>query len=258
MSGLRPSGGAGFIADVRVSQLLGARAVGSPTTLTQQNTQAMLSLTSRRCRCSRINFAHLLSDVQVSAIKSGRSETRRWRGRLGAPCELTSAPCVWDPVLAPSSGRAALLDVSDRDELDSVVAALLPHVSLVTPSAREASQLLGAAGVHTAEQALLELARALRKRGFPAVLLKGGDIARDANSGEVVDILVDSAGEDVLRNDRVGSESVHGTGCGLSTAIACALANGSDLRTAVTSASAFVRARVASPMRVGNGRDSLL
>ncbi len=53
---------------------------------------------------------------------------------------------------------------------------------------------------------------------------------------------------------RIQSSSTHGTGCAFSTAIACALALGANLPTAVTSAKAFVRRAIQRAPGLGHGK----
>jgi hydroxymethylpyrimidine/phosphomethylpyrimidine kinase len=83
---------------------------------------------------------------------------------------------------------------------------------------------------------MVEAARALLDRGARAVLLKGGH----RRGGDVVDIFTDGSTTFLLRAPRVATPNTRGTGCVLSTAIACHLARGLALQDAVRRGKEFV------------------
>jgi hydroxymethylpyrimidine/phosphomethylpyrimidine kinase len=112
-------------------------------------------------------------------------------------------------------------------------------------------------GILTASQIddtndMIEGARALRSRGPQAVLAKGGHI-----QGDPVDVLVDQEGELSFKGRRVEGPTPHGTGCALSSEIACRLAMGTPLREAVLGACERTRVRIAEARTVGHGRPFL-
>lgn len=93
------------------------------------------------------------------------------------------------------------------------------------------------------------------ERGVAAVLVKGGHWG----DAEAIDVLVAPAGVDAeLAGPRIAGASVHGTGCALSTAIACELARGAALADACRAAKAFVRRAIAAPARPGRGRAAIV
>src|SRR5688572_31829704 len=80
VSGLDPSGGAGFLADARVATLLGCRPVGVVTALTDQNSLAVVAANPVEPHVVGEQLSTLLSDVEVAAVKIGmigRVETAR-------------------------------------------------------------------------------------------------------------------------------------------------------------------------------------
>ena len=93
-------------------------------------------------------------------------------------------------------------------------------------------------------------------RGMSATLVKGGHWG---DSTQVLDVLVTPDGHELLVGPRIATDGpVHGTGCALSTAIACHLALGRGLEEACRAARAFVADRVAAPVSPGRGRASVL
>jgi hydroxymethylpyrimidine/phosphomethylpyrimidine kinase len=133
------------------------------------------------------------------------------------------------------------------------MAALKPHLTLVTPNKHELFMLSGhPTGTLTmAEAAARELAAKLDT----AVLVKGGHFGGD----ESIDILIHAGGREEMRSPRVPSgEDVHGTGCALSSAIATYLAHGRDLVEACRLAKQHVATLIAHPSHPGRGAPAVV
>ena len=129
-------------------------------------------------------------------------------------------PVVVDPVLAATDGG------SMGAEPDAL-APLLSLATVATPNLPEARMLCPAVADD-------ELADAWRARfGTAWLLLKGGH-ADDRD--EVADLLVGPGDRTTYRRARQPGPDVRGTGCALATAIACGLAVGDDVASAVTAA----------------------
>lgn len=249
VSGLDPSGGAGFLADARVATLLGCRPVGVVTALTDQNSLAVVAANPVDPELVGEQLSTLLSDVEVAAVKIGMLGHVETARAVGEALKLTAAPIVWDPVVRPTRGDVRMIDGDPRIALEE----LAQHLTVITPNADEAQLLTGIA-VHDEEGAIAAGKRLLRM-GAPAALVKGGHLTGD----QAVDLLVTPDGATALRGPRVRlDQPVHGTGCALSTAIACHLAMGRQLREACSAAKDFVAERLRAPARPGRGRPSIL
>src|SRR5690606_38196966 len=109
-SGLDPSGGAGFIADVRVIADLGGRPCGVVTALTVQNTTGVVG--SHPCDPELVGhqLAFLLTDIEVKAVKLGMIGSVEIARAIANALQLTDARVVWDPVMQPSRGEQPLID----------------------------------------------------------------------------------------------------------------------------------------------------
>jgi len=262
-AGLDPSGGAGLIADVRVASSLGARPAGVVTALTVQNTTGVVGCQACDPDLIGHQLAFLMTDLEVKAVKIGMIGSTPIAKAIANALHLTSAPVVWDPVLYPSRGDVPLVDSLFGD----AITALRPHLTLVTPNARELAFMtnLEVTGLASAEAA----GRALAQRLDCAVLVKGGHIAgptsepdgrAPAGGIDAIDVLISAAGaREELRAPRIrDGEHVHGTGCALSSAIAAYLANGRELAEACRLAKDYVRDRIASPARPGRGAPSVV
>jgi len=248
-SGLDPSGGAGFLADARVVEAVGARPVGVITALTVQSTSGVTGMKPVDAELLRDQLELLLGDVEVRAVKLGMLGSSDVARAIGAALQLSSAPLVWDPVLMPSQGGVPLF----QGDLGASFLALQPHLALLTPNARELALL--ARREVTDLPSAIAAAQALAGELDAAVLVKGGHLGGDAS----VDVVVRRDRTDALPGPRIpGGEHVHGTGCALSSAIAAYLATGLELVEACRAAKAFVAARISAPVSAGRGAPSIM
>jgi hydroxymethylpyrimidine/phosphomethylpyrimidine kinase len=98
----------------------------------------------------------------------------------------------------------------------------------------------------------------LHNLGAPAVLLKGGHLAEQHEGAQVTDVLL-YAQDGVMctqtyTSPRIISRNTHGTGCTLSSAIACHLALGESLPDAVEQARAYIVQAIEQGKNVQTGQ----
>ena len=247
-AGLDPSGGAGLIADVRVLTELGARPVGVVTALTIQNTTGVVEWHPCDAEVVGHQLAFLMTDIEVKAVKIGMVGSLSVARAIASALHLTNAPVVWDPVAGPSLGNVAY-----HESFEDAVNALRPHLSLITPNARELALLakLPVTNLETAEVA----ARSLAAQLDCAVLIKSGHL----EESEATDVLIHGSERLELRGTRIlDGERVHGTGCALSSAIAAYLAAGRNLGDACREAKQYVVERIAEPVKPGRGAPAVV
>ena len=133
-----------------------------------------------------------------------------------------------------------------EDAVEALKARLLPLADVVTPNMPEAEVLCGFA---VGDDASMErAARELAGRVRGAALVKGGHSFARAD-----DVLVAHADAPALwlRAARIETENTHGTGCTLSSAIACGLAKGLPMEEAVRAAKGYVHGALASGLDLG-------
>jgi hydroxymethylpyrimidine/phosphomethylpyrimidine kinase len=245
IAGLDPSGGAGFLADVRVVAEHGARAVGVVTATTVQDTAGVRAVEPVAPETLGEALEVLLQDVEVDAVKIGMLGDAGTAAAVARALAATRAPVVWDPVFLPSRGGVPLL----RGDPGAAAAALLPEVRVVTPNLAEAAALTGVYALDVDG-----MRRAARAIPAAAVLVKGGHLG-----GETApDLLRDGAEEHVLDGARVAAGPLHGTGCVLSTALACRLAAGQPLHEAARGAKEYLGAKLVHALTVGRGARCLV
>ena len=230
VAGSDSSGCAGVAADVRTVAALGGHGMLAITAVTAQDARGVRALTPVPSRTVRAQMDACFGFGGTPVVKIGMLANAAVVRAVSAVIALRRPPfTVLDPVLRATTGRE-LLDAAGRLAL---VERLLPLTDLVTPNLPEAEALLGRTvrGIG----GMIEAARALHERGARAVLLKGGH-----RRGDAVDVFTDGAATLVLRAPRLATPNTRGTGCVLSTAIACHLACGLALQEAVCRGKAFV------------------
>jgi hydroxymethylpyrimidine/phosphomethylpyrimidine kinase len=249
-SGLDPSGGAGFIADVRVASALGVRPIGAVTALTVQNTLGVSAVQPVDAEIFGAQLAALLGDIEVRAVKLGLLGSPQIVKAISYGLDLTAAPVVWDPIAAPSRGRVMF----DAGAFDEILLQLGPHLRLITPNIDELGILSSLPT--TSREAAIAAAHALRERVSGVdILVKGGHFD---DTEHATDLLVMENRVEEFVGTRITGADVHGTGCALSSAIAAHLALGKDIVEACRAAKDFVAAQIASAVKPGRGAPAVV
>ena len=236
IAGSDSGGGAGIQADIKTVTMLGGHAMTAITAITAQNTLGVTGVHPVPTEMVLAQIEACVSDIGVDAIKIGMIGSARTALAVAEKlAELPGVPVVFDPVMVATSG-ATLAD-------DATIAAferLMDRATVVTPNLPELAALGGD------PQALVKAHRC-------AVLVKGGH----GEGAVVTDRLWSADPEDPPEiewsNPRIETDSTHGTGCTLSSAIACGLAEEWDLPEAVRRARRFVRIAMREAPGLGRG-----
>lgn len=217
-------GGAGIQADLRIFEALGVQGCSVTTALTAQNPNGISRIEAVSLAQMDAELQALFDYYDIAAVKTGMLLDAEHIAVVSAILhERHRGKLVVDPVMLSSSGKRLL----QESAVDTLVRALLPQATLITPNLDEAAVLLGEAVVDP-----VQAAGTLADRLGCAVLLKGGHQA-----GEIlVDVLCGKDGQSTEFTHCRQSWSVeqrHGTGCRLASAISAYLAHGMSLPQAV-------------------------
>lgn len=225
VAGLDPSGGAGILADVKTAQSLGLYAMACATALTVQNTCGVRDVFACDAEEIAAQLRALLEDIRPQGVKTGMVPGPEAARAIRLELERAGVSgAVVDPVLTSTSGH----NLTDPQACRQTLAELLPVASIITPNLTEGETLSGQKIESEAD--LMRMARSiwsLCPQHRPAILLKGGHIESGELSrpGEVCNYLLLPEAEKplIMRHPRVDTPNTHGTGCTLSSAIACML-----------------------------------
>ncbi len=250
IAGTDPTGGAGIQTDLKVFGALGAYGMAVITAVIAQNTQGVQQVSAVTPELVGQQLDSVFDDVRVDAVKIGMVGNAAIAGAIAERLARHRPPfVVFDPVMAASTRRQLM----DEQDLASIKARLLPHVSLLTPNLSEAARLLEIPTPADLE-AMHACLPALHRLGIPNVLLKGGHLP----GGEAIDLLSTPDGLIPLHAPRIDTRHGHGTGCTLSSAIA-ALWPRYGLEGAVRRAKTYLHhaLRHADVLKVGHGSGPL-
>ena len=245
IAGSDSGGGAGIQADLKTIAALGCYGMTAITAITVQNTVGVRAIQALPATLLAQQIDAVAEDIGVDALKIGMlHDAEVVRAVAAAIRRHRFAHVVLDPVMVATSGDKLITD----DTVAVLIAELLPLASVVTPNLDEAGWLLGRAIVSADE--LEAAARDLCALGARAVLLKGGHLPGD----ELVDLLLEAPRTLQRWTDRrIDTRNTHGTGCTLSSAIACQLALGQPLPAAVQAARDYVRQALAAGADIVTG-----
>jgi hydroxymethylpyrimidine/phosphomethylpyrimidine kinase len=248
IAGSDSSGGAGLQADIKTAQRFGVYAQTAVTAITVQDTTGVSAIQLMTPEIVRGQIEAALNDIGADAIKIGMLANAVLAGTVADAVGQTDIPLVLDPVLVSTSGSLLL----EPQALEVLKQRLLPRATVVTPNLPESAALVGI--LPTDDHGIHQAAQAFALLGARRVLFKGGH-----DSGATVrDILTDVDGPSlVLEAPRQRTRHTHGTGCTLSTAIACGLAKGQRLGEAVERAHAFVQNAIRTAPGFGRGHGPL-
>ncbi|MDA7415314.1 bifunctional hydroxymethylpyrimidine kinase/phosphomethylpyrimidine kinase [Xenophilus arseniciresistens] len=251
VAGSDSGGGAGIQADLKTFAAMGCYGMTAITALTAQNTQGVRGIHAVPPDFLRAQLAAVIEDIGVDAVKLGMLHAPEVVGVVAeAIARYGLDKVVLDPVMVATSGDRLIAE----ETVQELVRQLFPRVALITPNLDEAALLVGHAIADA--DALEGAADELLALGARAVLLKGGHLPGD----EVVDLLATADGQrQRFSAPRIASRNLHGTGCTLSSAIACGLAQGLALEPAVAQARAYIRGamQAGAQVQIGQGHGPL-
>ena len=173
--------------------------------------------------------------------------------------------------MVSTSGAQLLPDTA----ISTLLKQMLPITTILTPNIPEAKLLLQHAGQQPPEISslsdLVSLAKMVHSLGPQSVLLKGGHfpisqnpIKRSESEQFIADVLVTTSSDTkqesglkitVFQAAYISTSNTHGTGCSLASAIACNLAMGHNMLTAVGNSVQYIEKAILAgkDWRLGHG-----
>ena len=237
------SGGAGIQADIKTIAAQHMYAMSVITALTAQNTTGVSGVQEISPDFVAKQLDCIFTDIPPDSVKigmlSGEGTIRAVAAKLR---QYGAKNVVVDPVMVSTSGTSLLSEAGRRALWEE----LLPLSTLVTPNLPEA-QVFSGQPVET-EGDMLRAAREISRRCRCAVLNKGGHLAGDA-----ADLRYEEGNALWLRTRRISNPNTPGTGCTLSSAIACGLAAGCSLEESVRRAKDYLTGALSAGLDLGHG-----
>lgn len=243
IAGTDSSGGAGIQADIKTMTALGVYAMSAITALTAQNTTGVTSIMEVTPEFLGKQLDSIFTDIYPDAVKIGMVSSAKLIEIISEKLKFYNVKnIVVDPVMVATSGSKLLKD----DAIETLKNTLLRQAVLLTPNIPEASVLSGISIEN--ESDMIKAAEIISNQFGCAVLCKGGHRVNDAN-----DLLYYNHKFKWFRGEKINNENTHGTGCTLSSAIACGLAKGMDLETSIQMAKDYVSGALKAMLNLGKG-----
>ncbi|HHW47623.1 MAG TPA: bifunctional hydroxymethylpyrimidine kinase/phosphomethylpyrimidine kinase [Clostridiaceae bacterium] len=237
------SGGAGIQADIKTMTANGVYGMSAITALTAQNTTGVTAIMEVTPEFLGKQLDCIFTDIYPDAVKIGMVSSAELIKKISEKLELYDAKnIVVDPVMVSTSGSKLLRD----DAIETLKNYLFRQAVLLTPNIHEASILSGVS--ITNEEDMIKAAEIISNEYGCAVLCKGGHNLNDAN-----DLLYHNHKYRWFIGDRIDNKNTHGTGCTLSSAIACGLAKGFDLETSIQLAKEYISGALKAMLNLGKG-----
>ncbi len=255
IAGSDSSGGAGIQADLKTMEAFGVYGMSVVTALTAQNTKGVREILETPAKFTASQMDTVCSDILPDAVKTGMlGSGENIRTVAEKLREYRLKKIVVDPVMAATAGQRFL----SEEEGALMERELFPMAALITPNLPEGERLLGEA-IRTRRQ-MERAAEALGEKYGCAVLLKGGHLteAEDPETGGLSEDVLYSEGRLTwFRAERISNPNSHGTGCTLSSAIACGLAEDLSLTESIRRAKAYLGEALRGGLYLGAGSGPL-
>jgi len=237
------SGGAGIQADLKTMTAMGMYGMSVITALTAQNTTGVYGIYDTTPEFVANQMDCVFTDIVPDAVKIGMLSQKEIIKVIADKLRQYQAGCVvLDPVMVSTSGSRLLAE----DAITMLEQELLELATLITPNIPEAELL---AGMKIVNQDDMEAAaQRIGERYHTAVLVKGGHQTCTAN-----DVLWHEGMVSWFCGEKIDTPNTHGTGCTLSSAIACGLAQGKSTTASVRSAKEYLSGALAQGMKMGHG-----
>lgn len=247
IAGSDSGGGAGIQADIKTITALGGFAMTAVTAITVQNTLGVSAVHAVPPEIVAGQIRACIEDIGVDAIKIGMLGNEATINAVadalaGVPRAL-NVPIVLDPVMIAKGGAALI----EEEAVWAMMQRLLPMATVITPNVPELVALTETEVEDAAD--MLLAAQELLNAGPRSVLAKGGHLDGD----QLTDWLVSRHGHQAFSDAKIDTTSSHGTGCTLSSALACSLGQGMALPDAVKRARTYVRLALRSAPGLGQG-----
>lgn len=259
------SGGAGIQADLKTVTAHGIYGMSVITAITVQNTREVIKSEPVLPDIVAAQIDAVCSDIMPDAVKTGMLFSEGIIDVVSQKIkEYNLKNIVADPVFVSTSGSCLL----EPQAADALKGKLLPLATLITPNIPEAQALTGIS-ISNKNDMLLAASKLCKITGTN-VLVKGGHSIEDADDllycteetamldishgCDMENISVTGNGMEIwFKGERISTSNTHGTGCTLSSAIACGLAAGMDIIEAVSSAKAYLTGALKAGLDIGKG-----
>jgi hydroxymethylpyrimidine/phosphomethylpyrimidine kinase len=241
------SGGAGIQADLKTITSHKMYGMSVITALTAQNTTGVYGVLEANADFVEKQINAIFTDIVPDAIKIGMVSNKDILFKIAEKLESYDGKnIVLDPVMVATSGSKLLND----DAMDMLISKLMPLATIITPNIQEAECLCGFK-IENVED-MEKSAREISKRYKGNILIKGGHL-KDCSD----DLLYSNGKFTWFKQSKINNPNSHGTGCTLSSAIACNIAMGHSIEDSIMNAKRYITGALSANLDLGKGSGPL-
>lgn len=244
------SGGAGIQADLKTMAAHKVYGMSAITSLTAQNTTGVYGISDVSSEFLSQQLDCIFTDIFPDAVKIGMVSDKELIGVIADKLiQYKPDNIVVDTVMVSTSGSRLLKE----DAIDVLCERLIPLADVITPNIPEAEVL---SGIHIdSADKMIEAAKIIQDKFLcksTGALIKGGHELNTAN-----DLLYKDGNAVWFNGERIDNPNTHGTGCTLSSAIACNLALGKSMEDAVRDSKRYISGALKAGLDLGKGSGPL-
>lgn len=228
IAGYDPSGGAGILSDIKTFQAMGIYGTGVITVLTAQNPNKVESIGSVSADFIEKQLETLLEFYPIQYCKTGMLYNIDNLKLIGKKAKEHKLTMVVDPVMVAGCGAELSVDGYAK----ALKKYILPNAALTTPNVSEAELLSG----QTIESEDDAIEAAIKIGKICDVVITGGHL-KGSN-------IIFNGNLSIIKNELLGNEEIHGTGCAFSAAVTAGLLKNHELNKSVEDAAEFVKTGV--------------
>lgn len=241
------SGGAGIQADLKTITAHNMYGMTVITALTAQNTTGVYGVQEAQPEFVGLQLDCIMQDIFPDSVKIGMVSSAALIEMIAEKLQQYKPQnIVVDPVMISTSGSRLL----SENAMDALIEKLIPLATIITPNIPEAECLSGIS-IETKED-MQKAAEKLAEKYGGNILIKGGHLENSAD-----DLLYSNREVTWFSGLRIDNPNTHGTGCTLSSAIACHLAAGYDVKTSIKLAKEYLTGALKDQLDLGKGSGPL-
>ncbi|MEL7564461.1 MAG: bifunctional hydroxymethylpyrimidine kinase/phosphomethylpyrimidine kinase [Dehalobacterium sp.] len=241
------SGGAGIQADIKTITVHRMYAMSVITALTAQNTTGVYGVLDINPDFVGQQIDCVMTDIFPDAVKIGMVSSREIIVKIVDKLkEYQVKNIVVDPVMVSTSGSKLL----SYQAMDALITKLLPIAAIITPNIPEAECLCG---FHIDDKEdMIKAAKKIGEDYRGNILIKGGHLTDTAD-----DLLYHHGEITWYEGNKIDNNNNHGTGCTLSSAIACNIADGLTIQESVKKGKTYITRALNANLNLGKGSGPL-
>lgn len=241
------SGGAGIQADIKTIMAHKMYAMTVITAVTAQNTTGVFGVYESSNESVSKQIDAIFTDIVPDATKIGMVSSNEIIKVIAKKLvEYNVQNIVLDPVMISTTGSKLL----DYDAVQMLTTRLMPLAKVITPNIPEAESL---SGIKISTKKDMESAMIIISKNYKGyILIKGGHSEKNSD-----DLLFHNGDFIWFEQMKIKNSNTHGTGCTLSSAIACGLAEGYNIEKSIKNAKNYITGALKSNLNLGSGSGPL-